>query len=160
MKKIFYLSFFVLLFANIASTQTEKGTWLLGGSAGYTTSKNSGSLIINPSVGYFVINNLAGGGQFSLVALKGASSYSLGPFIRYYFMGDDRGRFYASAGLNIGGGTGTKFGTGYSLGAGYALFLNESISINLGANFNKVGDNNNIFFLGAGFQIHFNSLGN
>lgn len=155
MNKFFTLLIFVLVFANLLSSQTEKGTWLLGGSAAFVKSKGSGTLSIVPTVGYFLINHVAGGAQVNILSNKAGSYFTIGPFGRYYFYGDDRGRFYAGAGLNIGGGSNTKFDTGFSLAAGYAAFLNESIAIDIGTNYNKVGSSNGIFTLGAGFQIHF-----
>ncbi|MBK6478825.1 MAG: hypothetical protein KA109_10715 [Saprospiraceae bacterium] len=158
MAKIFYLFLFVLIFDNLLSAQTEKGTWLLGGNAAYQRSHGSGTLNINPSIGYFLLNNFAAGAQLNFLGIKGGSFVSVGFFGKYYFLGDERGRFYATGGLNVGGGSGSKFDTGFTLGAGYAHFLNESISIDIGTLYNKVGANNSIFSIGAGFQIHFSSL--
>ena len=157
MKKDLYIILFVLLFVNILSAQTEKGTWLLGGSAGYVRSSSVGVVTITPSVGYFLIDNVAGGAQINFLGAKSGSYFSIGPFGKYYFLGDERGKLYALAGLNVGGGSGSKFDTGYNIGGGYALFLNESISIDMGAHFDKIGSKG-IFTLGAGFQIHFNRL--
>lgn len=157
MAKIFYLFLFVLIFDNLLSAQTEKGTWLLGGNAAYQRSHGSGTLNINPSIGYFLLNNFAAGAQ----QFSGDQRWIICQrwfFGKYYFLGDERGRFYATGGLNVGGGSGSKFDTGFTLGAGYAHFLNESISIDIGTLYNKVGANNSIFSIGAGFQIHFSSL--
>ncbi len=157
MNRIIYFLFFVLVFNNLILAQTEKGTWLLGGNAGFMSTKGSSSLSINPSVGYFVLNHLAGGAQVNLLVIKKAS-FSIGPYAKYYFYGNEKGRLYASAGLNIGLGTASKFDTGYSVGAGYALFLNESISIDIGTLYNQAGASGGTFSIGAGFQIHFNRL--
>ncbi len=158
MNKFYFIFCFVLLCDNMLSAQTEKGTWLLGGSASLVASGGSSSISINPSVGYFVLNHLAGGAQVNFIGAKSGSFLSIGPYAKYYIFGDEKGRFYASAGLNIGGGSKSKFDTGYSLGAGYALFLNESISLDMGMLYNKIGTNGGIFSLGAGFQVHFNRL--
>jgi outer membrane protein len=155
MKKSLHILPFILLFHFSSSAQTEKGTWLLGGSASYVRTEGVGFVSINPSVGYFLLNNLAGGAQVNFYGAKSGSYFSVGPFGRYYFYGDERGRFYLTAGLNIGFGSGSKFDTGFNLGGGYAMFLNESISINLGAQYDKIGADKGIFTLGAGFQIHF-----
>lgn len=158
MKKIFYSLIFLMSFIDQVSAQTDRGTWLLGGSASYLRSNGRGSLVLNPSVGYFLVNHLAGGAQLNLVAITGSTSWSLGPFAKWYFYGDERGRFYGTVGLNIGSGAGSDFDTGYSFGAGYAKFLNTSISIDFGAQYLRTGESNGIFSLGAGFQIHFNRL--
>ncbi len=155
MNKFFTLLIFVLIFDTMVLAQTEKGTWLLGGSASFIKSKGSGTLSIIPTVGYFLVNHVAGGAQINILSNKAGSYFTIGPFGRYYFYGDDRGRFYAGAGLNIGGGSNTKFDTGFSFGAGYAAFLNESIAVDIGTSYSKVGSSNGIFTVGAGFQIHF-----
>lgn len=167
MKNFFYTIIIVLVFANFILGQTEKGTWLLGGNASFVKPSGApGQLSITPAVGYFLFDHFAGGGQVNFLVTKNVATdklvsfFSLGPFGRYYFLGDDRGSFYASAGLNIGGGTGSKFDTGYNIGAGYAVFLNESISIDLGTHYDKIGSSRGVFNLGAGFQIHFNRLRN
>ena len=158
MKKKFYLFIFVLFTVNMLSGQTDKGTWLLGGSAAYLRSNGNGSLVLNPSVGYFLLNHVAGGAQLNLVAITGSTSWTLGPFAKYYFYGDERGRWYGSVGLNIGSGAGSDFDTGYSFGAGYAKFLNSSISVDFGTQYLRAGASKGIFSLGAGLQIHFNRL--
>ncbi len=158
MKKLIYLFFFVLSFVNAVSGQTEKGTWLLGGNASYQRSSGKGTLFLSPSIGYFLIKNVAGGAQLNLIAITGSTSWNLGPFAKYYFYGDERGRFYASLGLNIGDAPGSNFDTGYSFGGGYAKFLNTSISVDMGVQYLRAGSSEGIFSLGAGFQIHFNSL--
>jgi len=158
MKKIIYSLFFILFFVNVLSGQTDRGTWFLGGNGSYLRFDGKGSLVLNPSIGYFLVNHLAGGIQLNLVAITSSTSWSLGPFAKYYFYGDERGRYYASIGLNIGSGAGSDFDAGYSFGAGYAKFLNSSISIEFGAQYLRTGSSGGIFSLGAGFQIHFNRL--
>jgi hypothetical protein len=167
MKNFFYTISFVLVFVNLSSAQTEKGTWLLGGNAGFVKPSGApGQLSVTPAVGYFLLDHFAAGGQVNFLVTKNVSTnklvsfFSLGPFGRYYFLGDDRGRLYVSGGLNIGGGTGSKFDTGYNIGAGYAVFLNESISVDLGMHYDKIGSSRGVFALGAGFQVHFNRLRN
>ena len=43
----------------------------------------------------------------------------------------------------------------YGAGLGYASFLNKSVALELGANYQKMGDFPGSFGLGVGFQIHF-----
>jgi len=159
MKKLFCINMMVFFFTHLVSGQTERGTWQMGGSAAYISSSGKSTLAINPSIGYFLIKHLAGGAQLNLVTITGSTSWTLGPFAKYYFYGDERGRYYVNVGLNVGDASGSKFDTGYSFGAGYAkFFLNSSISIDLGAQYFRAGSIKGIFNLGAGFQIHFNRL--
>jgi len=62
MKKILlicFLSFNVL----IADAQTDKGDWMIGGGIELNTSKSNTTFILNPNIGWFIMNDLALGAQ-------------------------------------------------------------------------------------------------
>lgn len=155
MKKILFVTAFIIAGIVSANAQTEKGTLLLGGDVSFQTSDGNSVFIAKPAIGYFVARNLAIGGQFNLLAGDGYTSWALGPFVRGYFAGNEKGKFYGQLGLNVGGASGTDTEIGFGIGAGYAIFLNQSIAINLGLAYDKTGDSEGIFGIGAGFQIHF-----
>lgn len=143
MKKTFLLAFLVMGFT-ISYAQTQKGDKLLGvsfGSMSYTNSKstttysntpteynsdgNSFSISLNPSVAWFVKDNLAVGGSVSVSFYNSKSdssnssstttsdskynqpSFYVGPFARYYFGGSEKGMPFAQVNFQIGisGGT-------------------------------------------------------
>jgi len=155
MKKFLLIATFIVTGFISANAQTEKGTLLLGGDVTFQTSDGNSAFTARPAVGYFIANNFAIGGQFTLFASDGYSSWALGPFVRGYFAGSEKGKFYGQLGLNVGGATGTDTQVGFGLAAGYAIFLNRSIAIDLGLSYDKTGDTKGIFGVGAGFQIHF-----
>jgi hypothetical protein len=155
MKRIIFITAFIIAGIASVNAQTEKGTLLLGGDISFQTSDGNSLFTAKPNVGFFVANNFAIGGQFTLFAGDGFTSWALGPFVRGYFAGSEKGKFYGQLGLNVGGATGTDTEVGFGVAAGYAIFLNRSIAIDLGLSYDKTGDNEGIFGIGAGFQIHF-----
>ncbi|MDP4264554.1 MAG: hypothetical protein Q8941_18635 [Bacteroidota bacterium] len=155
MKKIILIATLIVTGFINAEAQTENGTVLLGGDISFETSNGNGVFTASPRVGYFVVKNFAVGGEFNLLTSEGFTSWAIGPFVRGYFAGTEQGKFYGQLGVNVGGATGSNTRVGFGIGAGYAIFLNRSIAIDLGLNYNKTGDTNGIFGIGAGFQIHF-----
>jgi hypothetical protein len=153
MKKFIVIVLF-LAALNRVNAQTEKGTYLLGGSAAFTNASGNSVFQLSPNVGYFVADNLAFGVNATLVSGSGNTATAIGPFGRYYFGGTENGKFFGQLGVNFGtaSGSSSKFGAG--LAAGYALFLNRSVALQFSAEYDKAGSNDGIFTLGAGFQIH------
>jgi hypothetical protein len=123
MKKTYLvLTLFFLVISSVFA-QTEKGTWMLGGSAGWSrsssdygdgTSKTS-SLTFNPDVSYFIVDNVALGLllplSFSRNKFAGDSDYDaeyrntgygLGPNIRAYFPLNEKWALLAQAGYTFG----------------------------------------------------------
>ncbi len=63
--KFCFVVWLLLCFAHASSAQTEKGTWLAGGSGWFQTLRDNpitfASLNLRPQAGYFFRDNLAGG---------------------------------------------------------------------------------------------------
>ena len=63
---------------------------------------------LSPNVGYFIIDDLAIGGQLILEAQNGegdfndATSFGFTPFVRYYFAGAGAARFFGQGRLGFG----------------------------------------------------------
>ena len=155
MKKVFLVASILVAGFISANAQTEKKTVMLGGNITFQTSDGESVFAAAPNVGFFVANNIAVGGRFSIVTSEGYTAWGVGPFVRGYFAGSDKGKFFAEASGNVGGVTDSDTEVGFGAGAGYALFLNKSIALEFGANYNKLGDAEGIFGVGIGFQIHF-----
>lgn len=160
------LSFFILV--NYGFSQTEKGTVLLGGSASYLSVDDESLININPNIGYFVANKFVVGLNANYINSDGADILGLGPYVRGYFLTNEKGSIFAQGGYNyirVGDNNSSQSENGYSLGIGYAVFLNSSIALEFSGNyakyeFSKSSDlfsfsDSGILSFNVGFQIHF-----
>jgi len=157
-----------------AYSQTEKGGWLLGGSASFSSSKPTygdatNFLSITPAIGYFITKDLAVGAQATLQNITNSNTAtSFSPFIRYYFlpMGSNAKLFanasYGWGNYNLYGGGYTGLST-WAIAAGPAIFLTKNIALELTISYaadaiTYYGTTRTIRF-NTGFQIHFNKKG-
>lgn len=100
-KSNFFLLILFLCLAHLAFSQTEKGSWLAGGSGYLQGSRGGDSYVatnLRPQVGYFIAKNLAFGvslplsfsGSWAADSFRDYYTYSLsvgtGLFGRYYFL--------------------------------------------------------------------------
>lgn len=159
----------LFMFVTIGKSQTEKGTYLLGGNASFQSVGDESVLSINPNIGYFIANKFALGLNAGFTSFNELNLLSLGPNVRGYFLTSEKGSLFASVGFNY---TNVSFGddseseTGYTAGIGYAVFLNPAIALEMGANYSKLSTSNSsigtpitndgLFAINVGFQIHFN----
>jgi hypothetical protein len=186
MKKILSLAILALT-TTIASAQINQGQWMVGGDANLSSSKTEDSdddsrvtdFSINPNVGYFFIDNLAGGLRLSFNSskTKGAdeafTSFAGAPFLRYYFLpAAQKVNIFAEASYGFGS-TDVSLTTDdkesfnfWSLQAGPAIFLNEHAALEFGVFYNSTGGDlyggelrNNTFGINVGFQIHLGAGG-
>ena len=148
------LALAILFASSSVSAQTEKGTLLLGGNATFQAVDGASLFVFNSNLGVFVSNNFAIGLQANILSSDGSSAWALGPFARLYFTENVKGKPFAQASLNLGGGDGSDVSLGGGLTGGYAFFLNQSIALELAASYFRI-DDSGLFVLGAGFQIHF-----
>jgi outer membrane protein W len=170
MKKIFTLAVVTIISAS-AFSQTQKGNWLVGGSAGFSSQSQSGAsgniteLSITPTAGYFINNNLAVGASLNFGSQKSGSTvttFGIGPMVRYYFaeLGKNAKLYgqgeFAYASVTSSGVTNS--GTGWALQAGPAFFLNKNVAIETTLRYGSVKPQNsnsvNTFGVNVGFQIH------
>ncbi len=150
MKKFLLSTFVLAVMAFAASAQTQKGTMLLGGSAGFNSTDGNTTWNISPSLGTFVKDNLAIGALLSISDYGDGSVTNVGAYLKPYFGKKENGKLFAKAML---GSMDSEFTWGGSLG--YAAFLNKSVAMEFGANYDKMGDFPGTVGLGVGFQIHF-----
>jgi Outer membrane protein beta-barrel domain len=175
MKKIFMVAVATILI-QAGFAQVNKGQWLVGGNAGFSSSKlgefKSTSIEFSPDAGYFFIDNFAGGLRFNVQSVKQeigsvdekASSTMIAPFVRYYFLpAAQKVNVFADASYGFGSMKGDEGPSvsisGYSVMAGPAIFLspNTALEITVGYNSTKMeeaDDRENTFRFGVGFQIH------
>jgi hypothetical protein len=180
MKKVLFAAF-LLVSSNAIFAQVDKGQWLVGGSAGFNHSSQGDDkqtdISIAPDAGYFVINQLAVGlaptfdytktkTKSGSTTISGSSTtYSLAPFVRYYFMpSGEQVNIFADASYGFGSskvkGGSSVSANYYQIKAGPAIFLTPNTALELALYYRSFGgdaypdDRNNNFGLSAGFQIH------
>lgn len=177
-----------------STAPTTKGNFILGGSSRFGFSiatsqlkSDSGdiqngetrntSFGLRPRVGYFIINDLAIGGEVAFSTSKAknddlnfeatGTSFSFAPFVRYYFTeGIIKPFLQGSVGIGFSNSkTEGDFGENesknsifnYGFDGGVTFFLNKSISIDTGIGYayssSKARDNNddNVRFVNSGF---------
>lgn len=103
-------------------SQINKGQWLIGGNASFSTDKENGGIVkdrstafqLSPNAGYFVSDKLAVGARINFLRDKNEieygsytetsnSSISLSPFVRYYFLPkSEKLNLFADAGYLYG----------------------------------------------------------
>ena len=176
MKKLIFV--FSLLIVSIFSfSQVNKGQFLVGGAAGFESSKfgdNDDSKVtsftFSPNAGYFFINNLAGGLRFSINSVKekgedASSTVLISPFARYYFLpASQKVNIFADASYGFGS---VKFGdesesmNQFAFAAGPAVFLSPNTALEFTLQYRSQGgdayggdDRLNNFGVNVGFQIH------
>ena len=167
MKKII----FAILLSGILSSvnaQTDKGDWLVGGRLDINTGDNSTHIGINPNGGYFVMRNLAVGGNLMIDRNKTGSlkvtDIGIGPFARYY-LGNGKARPLLQAGFSFISSqaksptfSDTNNGVNIFLGGGVAIFINDNATIEILTGYShtkyKGFEGSGGFNLGIGFQIY------
>lgn len=167
MRKILSTILFVSI-AAIASAQTDKEDWMVGGTFNLNTSDNSTQISLSPSAGLFIIRNLALGANvklsYSKEGLVKQSVFGVGPFVRYYFTSANirpiiQGNFnFLSAKTKVSGTSSTNNGTNFFLGGGAAIFISDHVSLDavLGYDHNDYNNlpGNGGFAMNVGFQVY------
>lgn len=187
MKTIKTLFIAILLFNLSINAQITKGNWMVGGSASFAsrdyeqgvgtlTGGQNGtinSLNLNPNIGYFIVNNLVVGAnigadyQFGSGNYRTFSTYNIGPFIRYYFLKQEKKFNVLVQGAYHYGTSRSKDvvsynQNGYNFKTGPVIFLNSSVAFEflleydvLSRENGSFGTNSNKSFqVGLGLQIH------
>jgi hypothetical protein len=168
---LFTLIIFILLLCpGFLKAQTEKGDWLVGGLLDLNTAKNSTTFEFSPNAGYFVLDNLAIGGNLVFAYDKfgdlKATTFGIGPFARYYFTDSKIRPFFAGdmtfekIKFTTTVGSSTEDAFSWFLGGGAAFFINENVAVDglIGYAHSKVSDEEGTggLRLRVGFQVYIN----
>lgn len=176
-----------------ANAQFSKGTITFGGSAGYsslTTKDTNANVTVTqgttntftfvPQVGYFFIDNLAGGAGITLkssrfndansLSYNSSTTFLFSPFIRYYFppkiygqLSVDFGSVSYKSANNQGVPSETSdSASGWSLLAGYPIMLKNVVAIEPQIGYSSLTQSANAanystdsgFFLRVGLQVY------
>ncbi len=124
---------FLCLSQTISAQAVNQGAWMVGGNAGFTSSKekdadeSTTTIFLNPNLGYFIADDLAIGLGVGLTSRSfgdfDETLFGLGPFVRFYFAD----AIFAQAGLNLG--LGDDEFTEFQVGVGYSWFVDNSVAI-------------------------------
>ncbi|MDY3338596.1 outer membrane beta-barrel protein [Riemerella anatipestifer] len=182
MKKLFLVGALALFGA--MNAQTEKGSWVVEGKTNlgfnsvstkvkydgksYDAGKVS-TFNISPSVGYFVMDNLALGLEFNFLSSKegnsSSSTLSFLPNATYYFSTGSQFRPYLGVGVGYGSNTTGDVSVGglaWGVKGGGVYMLNKTAGINLGLGYSQFSTTNNnatttagAFGVNAGFSLFF-----
>jgi hypothetical protein len=154
MKKI-YFSLILLTTVFYGFSQTEKGSVLLGGNIGFTSTSstiggplgyhsNVTEFILNPMIGIFPVKNFAvilntnydGGTTTENGNSSSGHSLMIGPLLRYYFPASESVKFFAGAGVEFGSGSdNSPTSTIYQFQAGPAFFVSRILALEFNVNY-------------------------
>jgi len=133
-KTILAIIAFVCTTQVISAQTVGKGAWMVGGSAGFDIQSikdvddSQTTIFLDPTVGYFIADDLAIGLHLGFrsesVGGNSASTFGLGPFVRYYVT--DPIFIQAFVDLDL-----SENGRDPNFGAevGYSWFLNNGLAI-------------------------------
>ena len=176
MKKTIFASLLAIATSAVfAQANINKGDWMLGGNASFSSQKYKGyegsttSFELTPDAGYFFIDQLAGGLSFAYASSKSTgedalSAYAIAPFVRYYFLP-------ATQKVNVFAQGAYLFGSvpvldesvnteGYAFSAGPSVFLSPSTALEVSLSYSSLGGDaylgtrSNTLGIQVGFQIH------
>lgn len=177
MKNIIIAACSCLIFSLAATGQITKKNWLMGGAINFTsTSTNylsvgsgtSTNLHFAPNIGYFFANKFAAGlgvrieyNKYTLgSSTSSATDYSLGPFLRYYFLPtENKLNLFAmgSYGYTITK-PGNQNANTFSFFAGPVYYLTNSVGLEFSIGYSTTSNSQTLYnhsvLLGIGFQIH------
>ncbi|MFN0014539.1 MAG: outer membrane beta-barrel protein [Saprospiraceae bacterium] len=131
------LAAFLCLLGTSLSAQTQTGSIMIGGNAGFNSSDGITQIEVAPMLGFFVIDQLAVGASLSFLNQSSdfgdGTRIEIGPFVRYYFMGEGKARVFGQANFDWtsikSGDLDAVTGTAFGGGAGVSIFLNDHVAI-------------------------------
>lgn len=171
MKKLLLLTAIILIVTSVSFAQTQKGNWLVGGSAEFSSQKtgdfSTTTFSFQPAAGYFVANDVAVGAGLGFASSKdegddAVTAFSFAPFVRYYFAPLGPGaKLFVNGSFGVGSVkyVDSESFTQWDISAGPAIFLNPhtALEIALGYGSMKIkdaSDATNAFGVSIGFQVH------
>ncbi|HZV68450.1 MAG TPA: hypothetical protein VFG10_02870 [Saprospiraceae bacterium] len=141
-KTIFAIFAFVCTTQAISAQTVGKGAWMLGGSAGFSSTKvkdadGSTTLInITPNVAYFFANDIALGVRLNFLSSSANgnsdSNFGFGPYARFYVTDPifiQAGIDFEAATLDFNSLFAGDGSTMIHAAVGYSLFLNNGVAI-------------------------------
>ncbi len=171
MKKLLLIAAVAVFGLNV-NAQTEKGNWIFGGNTSFSFASTNATIefdgeevdddnkssvfSVTPSVGYFVIDNLAVGMDLSFTSTKEddgnndftVSSFAVIPSGTYFFEAGDKFKPYVGVGVGListsAGDDDINKSSGLAIRGkgGVAYFLNESIALDFSVQYLNTSQKN------------------
>jgi hypothetical protein len=182
-KLVFLLAVIIVSTAVFAQGNINKANIMLGGIAGFDSKKYSDgdesltTITFSPNVGYFFMNQFAGGLRFNFLSEKysedddASSQFELAPFVRYYFLpSSNKTNFFLDGSYGFGsvseGGESASYNS-FSFMGGPSFFLTPSAALEFGIGYTSMGGEEvfgpdirlNTFAIKVGFQVHLGGSG-
>ena len=167
-KSIILLFLFVCL-SSVSYSQTNKGNWIVSGSTSLQITNNKPeygdgvtTVILNPSVGYFVANNFSIGAMMSLFSADGSTAISVLPTASYYLGTQSQVKPFIDLGIgdsSISADDDTYGGLAIGAGLGIMYELNRNVGLNIGLqylrnDYDRIGVTNSFGGM-IGFSVFF-----
>jgi hypothetical protein len=132
MRKFLLVVAIVFATASLADAQIAAGKYMIGGNVNLNSVGGNTAWALNPSVGYFLTDDIALGGTLNLFDAGGGFAMNLGVAGRKYWSVLDNTYLYGHVGANIG----VVGGGGFNLNIfpGVMYFFNERLAIDGGLN--------------------------
>ncbi|MDR2221748.1 MAG: porin family protein [Flavobacteriaceae bacterium] len=137
------------LSAKVGTTPIKKGNWMVGSNIskiGYSFENKSFEFMLKPTAGYFISDGIAvglevgGGIKTQKKPLKDQWTYTVSPFVRYYFPegASSTGRFFGQGNIGVEGAEGgeSKNSFAFGINAGYSHFLSRNVALEAMAGYN------------------------
>ena len=178
---------FALCAFGIVNAQTEKGSWVIGGSTtlGFNSASSKikaegesydgpkiSTFNITPSVGYFAIDKLAIGVDLGYTSIttkidsekEKSSLFSVLPTATYYFKSDSKLMPYLGAGVGYGSNkeefenvSYTTDGLMWKAKGGVAYLITDKVAVDFGVSFNQFSSKEDDF--GVDYKTVVNTFG-
>jgi len=169
------IAFAIIVSSYGASAQINKGQVMVGGNLSFNSSKYGDvdeskitTFQFNPNIGYFFIDNLAGGLRLSFSSIKeegeedAYSELLAAPFVRYYWLpATQKVNVFADASYGFGS-VGTDDKTSFnqwSVMVGPAIFLTPNTALEFSVGYTSKGGDAYTFTTLDGDEKRYNNIG-
>ena len=168
--KSIILVLFIVCVSSASYSQTNKGNWIVSGSSTLQVTNNkfeggddgATTVILSPSIGYFVANNLSLGVAMTLMTSEGTTAISVLPTASYYIETQSQLKPFIDLGIgysSISDDEDTYGGLAIGAGVGIMYELNKNVGLNIGlqylrSDYSEIGVANTIGGM-IGFSIFF-----
>ena len=186
MKQFNLLILISFLFLNKSYSQITKDNWMVGGNASFlfnssnaeTNNTKTTTINLAPNIGYFFIDKFSGGLRLSFYNnhikfgppnnnFTTFTTYSIGPFVRYYFLPVDNpynilseiSYQFGNEKIKTNNPPTSNYNSNiFTFSVGPVIYFNSSVGVEFLINYSNSGNNvnsrGNSLGIGIGLQVH------